>query len=246
MKAMRRALFPILILCSFLLAGCVSMEIEEAISIEPTASISRSMVLQIAETYRVHEWQPSKGNIFHGKDKDDIRVDTPNIEYTDPGAERPGWWISDKPNTGIPYMWGGFDTPESFDRKLSSGHYAGDIYSSEKRRLLDDGVSTQACGIDCSGFISRCWGLSRSYSTRELPSISKERGSFNKLKPGDIVNKTNEHTLLFVKFIDADHKRFMAYETGSPPSWKVLKHPISVNYVKGLGYRPYRYKNIKD
>ncbi len=237
-------LLPVLFL--IFVASCATTTTEVPLSFEPQDSVSRHIVLQIAETYRAHEWTPSKKNIFHGSDDQGIRVDTPNVEYTNPGAERPGWWVSDKKNTGIPYMWGGFDTPAEFDRKLSSGHYAGDIYSSEKRKLLDDGVSLKACGIDCSGFISRCWQLSRSFSTRELPSISDELSSFDELKPGDIVNKSNVHTLLFVKFLDAGHKRFLAYETGSPPSWKVLRHPISVDYVKGLGYRPYRYKNIEE
>ena len=229
----------------FFIGACTSRHLEKGIDYGPITSVSRQDVLKIAEAYHSHRWVPSEANIYHGVDADGIRVDTPDIDYTDPGAERPGWWMSNKKNIGIPYMWGGFDTPESFDQKLSSGLYAGDIYSSEKRRLLDDGVSLQACGIDCSGFISRCWRLERSFSTRELPGLSDELASFNDLQPGDIVNQSNVHCLLFVKFLDSDRKRFLAYETGSPPSWKVLKHPISVDYVKRLGYRPYRYKNIQ-
>lgn len=229
----------------FLIGACVSRHSGKGLSFESRSSVSRQDVLKIAEAYHSHRWVPSEKNIFHGVDDGGIRVDTPDIAYTDPGAERPGWWISNKKNTGIPYMWGGFDTPVSFEQKLSSGFYAGDIYSSEKRRLLDDGVSLQACGIDCSGFISRCWRLERSFSTRELPALSNELASFKELQPGDIVNQSNVHCLLFVKFLGSERKRFLAYETGSPPSWKVLKHPISVDYVKGLGYRPYRYKNIE-
>ena len=58
------------------------------------------------------------------------------------------------------------------------------------------------------------------------------------------MNKHNAHALLFVRFLDAEKTRFLAYETGSPPTWKVLKHSIQVAYVKGLGYLPYRYRNI--
>ncbi len=243
-KNLKIRLFTFALLLS--ISACASHQSRQGLSFESRTSVSRQDVLKIAEAYRSHQWVPSEDNIFHGIDADGIRVDTPDIAYTDPGAERPGWWISNKKNTGIPYMWGGFDTPESFGRKLSSGLYAGDIYSSEKRRLLDDGVSLQACGIDCSGFISRCWRLERSFSTRELPALSDELASFDELQPGDIVNQSNVHCLLFVKFLDRDRKHFLAYETGSPPSWKVLKHSISVDYVKGLGYRPYRYKNIES
>ncbi|MCF6314582.1 MAG: hypothetical protein L3J39_19195 [Verrucomicrobiales bacterium] len=225
-------------------AACASRHSGDKLDFESSHSVSRQDILKIAEAYYRHRWLPTEANIFHGVDDGGIRVDTPDIAYNDPAAERPGWWLANKKNTGIPYMWGGFDTPSTFDQKLSAGFYAGDIYSSEKRRLLDDGVSLQGCGIDCSGFISRCWRLERSFSTRELPALSDELSSFAELQPGDIVNLSNVHCLLFVKFLDSEHKRFLAYETGSPPSWKVLKHPISVEYVKGLGYRPYRYKNI--
>lgn len=225
--------------------ACASRHSEDGLHFDSSGSVSRQDTLKIAEAYYTHRWVPTKANIFHGVDKEGIRVDTPDIAYNHPDAERPGWWLANKKNIGIPYMWGGFDTPATFDQKLSAGFYAGDIYSSEKRRLLDNGVSLQACGIDCSGFISRCWRLERSFSTRELPALSDELSSFDELQPGDIVNLPNVHCLLFVKFLDANHKKFLAYETGSPPSWKVLKHPISVEYVKGLGYRPYRYKNIE-
>jgi hypothetical protein len=145
----------------------------------------------------------------------------------------------------MPYMWGGFDTPEAFLAKVGEGRYAGDVYTHEKRTLLDNGVSQFACGIDCSGLISRCWRLDHSYSTRELPHLCTELSSYDELLPGDILNKENEHALLFVRFLGSGPTKFMAYETGSPPTWKVLRHPISVDYVKGLGYRPYRYKHIE-
>ena len=149
-------------------------------------------------------------------------------------------------NTGVPYQWGGFDTPQSFDDALRDGRFAGDVYSDYKRRLLDAGTSDQCCGIDCSGFISRCWRLDRSYSTRELTELCERLSSFNELKPGDILNKPNEHVLLFVRFVDPAQTRFEAYEAGSPPSWKVLRHAIPVEYVRGLGYKPFRYRHMTD
>jgi len=204
--------------------------------------------LRIAESYRTHRWYPSATNVYHGDDANGIRVDTPDHRYQPTATEdsRPGWWVPGKTNVGIPYQWGGFDTPASFDQAVEAGKFAGDIYTLRKRALLDDAVSDQACGIDCSGFISRCWRLERSFSTRELAGLCDELEKFSDLKAGDLVNKSNVHALLFVEWVDAGKTRFVAYETGSPPTWKVLRHPVSVDHVKGLGYRPYRYRDIRD
>ncbi len=180
-------------------------------------------------------------NVFHGEDAFGVRVDTPDTSYRPPG-KRPGWWNPGETNVGIPYQWGGFDTPESFDRKVAAGFAAGDVYTPLKRKLLYDGVSRKACGIDCSGFISRCWGLPRAYSTRELQGLCEPLGEFARMRAGDLVNKHNVHALLFDRWLDPGKTQFVAYETGSEPTWKVLRHAIAVSYVAGKGYRPFRYR----
>lgn len=210
------------------------------IDCSPSEKVSRSEALQIAECYRSLRWLPSAGNVFHGLDPDGIRVDTPDITLDPSMAKRPGWWTPGSIAEGVPYQWGGFDSPESFLRKVGAGYFAGDVYRERKRELLYDAVSRHACGIDCSGFISRCWRLEKPLSTRQLPEICLALASFDELEPADIVNKTNVHALLFVRWLDSEKQRFLAYETGSPPSWKVLLHSISVDYVKSLGYLPYR------
>lgn len=240
-----RALIPTTLLLASVLVSC-STHRQVEIEFSPTPSVTPEQSLAIAKAYYEHTWRPTEANAFHGDDAEGIRVDTPDIAYTDPGAIRPGWWEPNRKNVGIPYMWGGFDTPESFDAKVSRGFYAGDIYSQHKRDRLDDAVSKQTCGIDCSGFVSRCWRLDRSYSTRELPSLCIPLDSFDDLRPGDLVNKRNVHALLFVRFTDENKTHFLAYETGSPPSWKVLFHPIEVEYVRGLGYSPYRYRGMQQ
>ena len=172
-------------------------------------------------------------------------MDTPDCAFTHPGS-RPGWWKPGQTNVGIPYMWGGFSSLSEFQEGIANGWYAGDVYTREKRLLLESAVSRHAVGIDCSGLISRCWGLERSYSTRELPALCEPLASFEELKPGDILNSHNNHVLLFFAFADKDHQRIIAYEAGSPPTWKVLKDSLSVPILKAFGYKPLRYKNILD
>ena len=207
--------------------------------------VRRKEAIALAEEYTRFRWKPSLANAFHGVDRDGIRVDTPDSAFANPGS-RPGWWVPGRTNVGIPYMWGGFSSLSEFQEGIATGRYAGDVYTREKRRLLESAVSRQAVGIDCSGLISRCWGLERSYSTRELPDLCVPLASFEQLKPGDILNSPNNHVLLFAAFADKDHKRLIAYEAGSPPTWKVLKDSLSVPLLKRFGYQPWRYRNIVD
>jgi len=153
-----------------------------ACSTPGSGGVTRSECLAIAEAYRAHRWQPTAANVFHGIDSNGVRVDTPDAGYRPPGAV-PGWWEPGQVNEGIPYQWGGFATPEQFDRELASGLAAGDVYTQEKRRLLDAAVSRHATGIDCSGFVSRCWKLPRSYSTREFAGICDPLTSWADLRP---------------------------------------------------------------
>jgi len=207
--------------------------------------VRRKEAIALAEEYARFRWKPSLANAFHGLDRDGIRVDTPDCAFSNPGS-RPGWWIPGRTNVGVPYMWGGFSSLSEFQEGIVNGWYAGDVYTREKRLRLESAVSRHAVGIDCSGLISRCWGLERSYSTRELPALCLPLASYEALKPGDILNSDNNHVLLFCAFADKDHKRIIAYEAGSPPTWKVLKDSISVPMLKSFGYKPWRYKNIVD
>jgi hypothetical protein len=218
----------------------------EAVDVSPASSVTRAEALAIAEVYRTHRWRPDSRNVRHGLDARGIRVDTPDRDFKPGGGIRPGWWVPNEWNEGIPYQWGGFDSPGQFDAKVAAGYAAGDVYTPEKRAALYDAISMEACGIDCSGFISRCWRLPRAYSTRELPDLCEPLGGFHALEPGDILNKTNEHVLLFMAWADEDKSCLYAYETGSPPTWKVECHLIPTDFLIRIGYQPFRYREMRD
>ena len=208
-------------------------------------TVTRSECMAIAEAYRTHMWVPSAANVLHGPDADGIQVDTPDTGYQKAGAV-PGWWIPGQPNQGIPYQWGGFATLTQFDRDLASGLAAGDVYTLEKRRLLDAAVSRHATGIDCSGFVSRCWKLPRSYSTRDFASLCEPLDSWDKLQPGDILNTYNSHVTLFAGWADPGRTSLFAYETGVPPYWLVVRRTISTAHLRSLGFTPLRYRGMRE
>lgn len=208
----------------------------------PPSRVSPAEALAIAESYVAHEWTPSDANIFHGPDADGIHVDTLDASFQPNGKEERGWWIPARQNIGIPYKWGGFDTPDEFDRGLRAGQYAGDAYSAEKRRLLDAAVSAHAVGVDCSGFVSRCWRLPRSYSTRELPELCRPVRDLADLRAGDIFNRHNAHVRLFAGWADSARTRVRVYEAKA----RVQMSEIALQSIIAEGYSAWRYRGMRE
>lgn len=229
------------------LMGCTGLAPSgpAAAALKPPSKVTRSQVMSTAMRYAAHPWTGTAANVKHGMDDAGIRVDTPDISYQESGAV-PGYWVPGQLNYGMPYQWGGFSSPEEFDRGLAAGKAAGDVYTDTKRALLYDGVSAGAVGIDCSGFVSRCWDLPRAFSTRELAKFCTGLPSWDALQPGDVLNIYNAHVLLFSGWIGADRKFLAAYETGGPPDWKVMRHVIGVDFLKRKGYRALRYRGISE
>ena len=242
----RRSAFLLLLILTGAVGGLTNCAGgPSALRLAAPSKVTRSQVMGKAIRYASHSWTARGINVRHGPDGAGIRVDTPDQGYQKPGAV-PGYWVPGQVNQGVPYQWGGFSTPEEFDRGLAAGLAAGDVYTDEKRRLLSDGVSREAVGIDCSGFVSRCWDLPKAFSTRELATICEPLPSWDGLKPGDALNIHNVHVLLFCGWVDPARHFIAAYETGGPPDWKVIRHVIGVDFLKRKGYRPLRYQGIRE
>lgn len=201
--------------------------------------ITRSEALKIAESYVGHHWHSSARNVLHGRDSRGIEVHTPDRDGGR-GSPLQNCWRIDADNIGVAYKWGGLDTPESFD----AGIRAGNVYTSEKRYLDGDGVSQAAVGIDCSGFICRCWKLQKRYSTYSLAQVCQKLPSTAALQPADIMNQSSGHVLLFVKFLDGEKKRAMFYE--SAPFSKTISSIRDMSELARHGYIPMRYRQISE
>lgn len=207
--------------------------------------MTRAECMATAELYRNLKWEATASNVLHGRDPNRIRVDTPDATYK-PASGFRGWWKPGSINVGIPYKWGGFDTPETFLVGVMNGKAAGDVCTPEKRRHLNDGVSVHAVGIDCSGFVSRCWNLPQPYSTRAITELCERLRDFRELQPGDILNAHNSHVFLFKEWTRPDRSWMSVYTTGTPPAWTVQIGPLRTAQMAPLGYTAWRYRGMRD
>jgi cell wall-associated NlpC family hydrolase len=206
-------------------------------------TLTRAEAIAIAETFVNHTWKATPAQVRHGKDSNGIEIHTPDRAggQAQPSAEA---WVVNETNTGVPYKWGGFDNPKKFDAGVKAGKGAGDLYTSEKRRLGGKAVSGDVVGVDCSGFVSRCWKLTEKHSTSTLAGISRKLPSASELKPGDVMNTSGGHVLLFVKWLNPEQTRGLFYEAA--PFSKTRASEYEVADLTGSGYQPLRYKGIKD
>lgn len=147
---------------------------------------------------------------------------------------------------GVAYNWGGWDTIAAYQQKIRNGAVAG---------TTREEVHPAFAGVDCSGFVSRCWGLTRRrYSTHTMDKISKQI-AWDELKPGDIMNRAGHHVRLFEKYDPTDPDLVWVYEaTGDragkygvkvdPP--RVIHRCVRKSVMMKEGYLPRRYLHIAD
>ena len=204
--------------------------------------LTRDEVIAVARSYASYQWMGRPENVKKGADAEGVAVMTPSAASA--SEAQPGWWVVGQTNTGVPYKWGGFDSLESFATGIRKGKAAGDLYNPGKRKLGGAAVSGEAVGLDCSGFISRCWKLSKKYDTATLAALCVTLPTAADLKPGDIMNYPNGHVVLFHRWLDGakDHAEFYEAE----PYSKVLASDRSTVELAANGFKALRYRKIKD
>ena len=206
-------------------------------------SITRADALKIGESFIEHRWQASAKNVKHGKDSAGVDVQTPD---RDGGQCNPAnqCWVPDAENIGVAYKWGGNDSPASFSAGVRAGKAAGDVYTGAKRKGGGKTISGDAVGIDCSGFICRCWKLTTRHSTESLPSICEKLSSPAELKPGDIMNGAGAHVMMFAKWTNPEKTHALFYEAS--PFSKTVASEQDVDQMTKAGFKPLRYRQIRD
>ncbi len=205
-----------------------SMVNEHAIVSSPTPEpmyktmVDRNEALAIADTYYRLEWTCQPINKSNG-----LVVAAGGKEIRTPD------WVVVGSNKQMPYKWGGFSTINDFISGVANGKYAGD------NNCTGYG-SSAVVGVDCSGFVSRCWKLSSHYSTSMMPNIITPYQNWSELKPGDAIHKVG-HVRLFTKH---NNDGTLQVIEASGVDWRVAYRNYSYSNLQG--YAPNKYKNMLE
>lgn len=103
--------------------------------------------------------------------------------------------------SSAPYKWGGFDSVDGFAKRIGQPEaaLAGSVCTC-KEEAYNQCVVAAAAGVDCSGFVSRAWGLKSHLSTGALMKVSYPLGTIDALRPGDALDDAGSHVRLFIGF----------------------------------------------
>ncbi|QMU70703.1 hypothetical protein [Streptacidiphilus sp. P02-A3a] len=100
---------------------------------------------------------------------------------------------------------------------------------------------------DCSGYVSMAWNLSSSMVTQTLPEVSTPIDS-SQLQPGDALDYTAEHVILFGGWVDQSAGTFTYYAENNPSqltnSYQGNLDASSLDGWPTSDYTPLRYDNI--
>ena len=167
---------------------------ESPVAAAPLPPTTRAAILSRANDYLAVNWTMRPEN-FSRAGIDNACVKTQHKFWQRPhrfNAASVG-----KTFAAMPYHWGGDDTPDSFRTKLADGHLAGSVCTCRDPQF-NQCVVGFATGVDCSGFVSRSWGIAKR-GTTGLGQVAKPI-AFNQLRPGDALNRAGHHVRLFVGF----------------------------------------------
>ncbi|WP_051965680.1 C40 family peptidase [Kitasatospora mediocidica] len=100
---------------------------------------------------------------------------------------------------------------------------------------------------DCSGYVSMAWHLGDSLVTQTLPSVSTQIDS-SQLAPGDALDYTAEHVILFGNWVDQSAGTFNFYAENNPSELtNEYQGNLDASSLDGWPtsyYTPYRYNNV--
>lgn len=235
-----------------LFAGCAHLSDHERRATMPEAGpfVNRHAVMETAQAYAEHPWRATAANVFHGLDAHGVRVDTPDAGWWGPG----GWYADGRINVGLPYCWGGDSTIEEFDNGIRAGRPGGYHFKKINRtKEKDPPDSSLPVGVDCSGFVSRCWQLYSRRSTYDIGGVCYRLKSYNDLLPGDALNKPYAHIILFAGWADTEHTRIRVFEAGDartndlPQNYERVHEDVySRAWLLKRGFVALRYRNIVE
>ena len=156
------------------------------------------------------------------------------------GREQPRYLTNPGTYWSVPYKCCGFNTVSEYNSGMSPGTaQAGDINTT-----CDYPGRTCARGVDCSGFVSRCWDLNDHYGTCNIEQVSTKLNSLSDLNHGDILRKCNVHVVLFHLFSrQSGQEGVMCWESTKTNNYDRVVYQFRP-WTQLSGYEPRQYNNI--
>lgn len=141
--------------------------------------------------------------------------------------------------TGMAYCWGGGHTISEFNKGITDSGKAGNRCT---KKQGNDQYRSNTFGVDCSGLVTRAWGLSNKHlGTGELKGYSTEFTSQSAMRMGDIFNKSGEHTAIF--WYETSSGKPHVIEA-SAVDWKVSERDYKWSELQSYAKR--RYNQLQD
>jgi len=165
-------------------------------------------------------------------------LNSTNTDGNCPGRCKPRYIGGPGTYPSVPYDWGwdAWDTPSDYNNYMDLNKQAGDAPRN------DCPATQESCsrGTDCSGFVSRVWGLSEKKSTCTLESISCQLKGLSCLKKGDILNKCGVHAAVVNT---PTTNGVYTYESTTYNAYDRVVYLFS-SWSRFSGYEPRRYCNV--
>lgn len=196
-----------------------------------TRPLDRTQVVQTALQFANVRWRVNAG--AYGADPDRscsgfARIRRPGYLHGKLGQEV----------VGIPYCWGCHGALPRIAAEIGAGRLAGNVCTRNDPR-------PDVAGVDCSAFVSACWGLSTHFTTMAIPAISRELSNPWDLLPGDALNKPGSHVMLFMRFTPDRRAEVIESSTGGC-NGKVCRNIYPLASLLARGYRPVRFRGLAN
>jgi hypothetical protein len=158
------------------------------------------------------------------------------------GRGKPRYFDGQFGSRSVAYDWGGFDSVDEYNQFMAQGFQAGDINVDSP--ASSGGVEKCSKGVDCSGFVSRCWGLKSKQGTATIYTVSNRLPSFGALKKGDIINLAGRHVVLFSHRDPSDGRPWAWESTLDGAVDRVVWKPNP--WSRYIGWDPRRFNGLCD
>jgi hypothetical protein len=210
------------------------------IVLPPPPPITRAAILANARAYLDVNWTMQQENYMR-----------PGVENVCAPREgriwlRPRHFSRDligKTVAPMPYKWGGDDTPNTFRIRTEWGALAGSLCTCRDAEF-NYCVFADSAGIDCSGFVSRAWGIEKR-GTAGLLDVADEVKSLDALEPGDAFDWPQRHVRLFTGMASGPETAFTVLESSTRIDCEgVCEATYRPSELEG--YRIIRYRNIRE